>query len=426
MNVFRRKRKVHGKIVTSKTWYGEYRDAVSGRWQRVNLGLRLKETAMEKLRQLASQREKEAFGLRPTVALESNLSKPLMAQVEDYARKLTSDKCSKMHVYNSRNYLRIIFDECGWSIARDANVDGFFQWRTAQTKKAPKTLHEYQTTLKAFFGWLKKMRRIDFDPFEDLENVRLDGRKARVRRSLSAEEFQRLLDVANELHRLAYFVVGNTGMRRADAQALTWADLNLDAAESTWRSRPETAKNREDKVLPLHPAVGDALLRARPDVWKPTDKVFPKDAVPSIYRHRQYLKKAGIAYKTQDGQADFHALRMMFCSNMNANEVSLIYAAQFMRHKDWRQTASTYNDPHQLRLAAKIAQLPVLGNVGRWTEKRTEPIGLHSHASSHMDSHGLVGSSAQVLEFQKHEPELSATGTDGPLTQNGCPTRIRT
>jgi len=426
MNVFKRKRRVKGKIVTSKTWYGEYRDGVSGRRERINLGLRLKEAAMEKLRELASHREKEAVGLRPSAVLEANLSKPLMAHVEDYAAKLVGDKCSPMHVYNARNYLRIIFEDCGWKVATDANEDGFCQWRIRQTDKAAKTLHEYQTTLKAFFGWLKKMRRIAFNRFEDMDNVSLDGRKARVRRSLSAEEFQRLLDVADEKHRLAYFVTGNTGMRRGDIEALIWADLNLDAANPSWRSRAATAKNREEIVLPLHPAVRDALLQARPDSWKPADKVFGKDGIPSIYRHRQYLKKAGIAYKTQDGQADFHALRMMFCSNMNANEVSLIYAAQFMRHKDWRQTASTYNDPHQLRLADKIAQLPVLGNLSQGTEKRTELIGLHRQASSSTDNDGQKVEPVQVLDFQKHEPALSATGTDGPLSQIGCPTRIRT
>jgi hypothetical protein len=97
-----------------------------------------------------------------------------------------------------------------------------------------------------------------------------------------------------------------------------------------------------------------------------------------------------------------------------------------MRHKDWRQTASTYNDPHQMRLGDKIAELPVFGNLGQGTLKRTQAIGFHGQVPTRMDNNGQNGNQAEVTDSQEHEPELSATGTDGPLLENGCPTWIRT
>jgi hypothetical protein len=33
---------------------------------------------------------------------------------------------------------------------------------------------------------------------------------------------------------------------------------------------------------------------------------------------------------------------------------------------------------------------------------------------------------SELIEQEGHSPSLSATGTDGPLPQNGCPARIRT
>ena len=259
MSLFRRKRKlktkgegnkpVVKKPVASKTWYGEYLDPVTKKTVRVNLRVAHRAAAEEKLRQIKRERAEESLGMRPPAAQIANMGKRLDEHAQDYLHFLEGKGDSVEYIYNVGNCLRLAFIGCGWKVSGDANLDSYYIWRTSLRKpdktgkpgKAAKTIREYQAALSAFFKWLKDLGRIPFNPLENVARVPVDGRKQRVRRVVSAVEFQRLLEVAGE-RALAYHVVVNMGLRRGDGDGLTWGDLNLDGPSPSWISRATVAK----------------------------------------------------------------------------------------------------------------------------------------------------------------------------------------
>jgi len=123
---------------------------------------------------------------------------------------------------------------------------------------------------------------------------------------------------------------------------------------------------------------------------------------------------------------DLHALRTTFCTHVSNGGVPLVQAVQLMRHNDSRQTAETYYRADLQKLTPAFAKVPTFGNLKQGTRKGTGNIVPHGTSRSRMGSFNHETSNSEPLEQEGHSPSLSATGTDGPLPQNGCPARIRT
>jgi hypothetical protein len=91
--------------------------------------------------------------------------------------------------------------------------------------------------------------------------------------------------------------------------------------------------------------------------------VFP--VMPSMYMLKKDLAAAGIPYKDALGrQADFHALRHTFGTNLSLAGVLPRVAMELMRHSDLRLTMKVYTDPSQLPLADSIDRLPSFTKTG--------------------------------------------------------------
>jgi Phage integrase family len=76
---------------------------------------------------------------------------------------------------------------------------------------------------------------------------------------------------------------------------------------------------------------------------------------------RKDLAAAGIPYiDAQDRQADFHALRHTFATNLNRAGVTPRAAMELMRHSDMRLTAKTYTDVQALPLMPEVLKLPFI------------------------------------------------------------------
>ena len=72
------------------------------------------------------------------------------------------------------------------------------------------------------------------------------------------------------------------------------------------------------------------------------------------------LKHAGIPYKTSQGDADFHSLRMT--ANVMLGQAGIDRIRQlFMRHSDIRLTMATYDDESFLDLETAVKAMEKLG-----------------------------------------------------------------
>ncbi len=73
---------------------------------------------------------------------------------------------------------------------------------------------------------------------------------------------------------------------------------------------------------------------------------------------RADLKAAGIAYRTEEGFADFHALRHSFITAMGRADVPLTTAQRLARHSDPKLTARRYTHLGLMDLAGAVPALP--------------------------------------------------------------------
>ncbi len=141
-----------------------------------------------------------------------------------------------------------------------------------QQRRAASTRNKYVQMVKALFRWAERKGYIARNPITDAETIRREKHAKRQRRLapdlLSNEgkliregEESRLLAVAGaHLQRLIIAAL-ESGMRRGELLALTWADVNLERREITVRA--ETTKTRTARVLPISDRLAGVLEMAR-------------------------------------------------------------------------------------------------------------------------------------------------------------------
>jgi hypothetical protein len=82
--------------------------------------------------------------------------------------------------------------------------------------------------------------------------------------------------------------------------------------------------------------------------------------LPSMWKMKKDLKRAGIEYENDDGRADFHSLRHTLATNLVHRNVAPRVAMEILRHSDIRLTMN-YTDASLLPLADAIGKLPAFG-----------------------------------------------------------------
>lgn len=187
-------------------------------------------------------------------------------------------------------------------------------------------------------------------------------RLARLPRSLSAEEVDRLIAACNGADprrlrdRAILLLLARLGLRSGDVARMRLADINWSSG-----SLKVTGKGRYQVRLPLPQDVGDALLRYLER--RPTnindDHVFLRsnapckpfasgDGVSSVVKHA--LKRANIDTPAKGA----HLLRHTAATEMLRNGVSLDQAGLVLRHRSIDMTA--YYAKADVELLKQIAQ----------------------------------------------------------------------
>jgi integrase len=153
-----------------------------------------------------------------------------------------------------------------------------------------------------------------------------------------------------------YLFALDTGLRRAEIEAVVWGDVFLDVPKPYFLARASTTKNHLDAKIWLHSDLVEVLREIRPEDPALDERVFPR--VPSMYLFKKDLEAAGIPYMDALGrQADFHSLRHSFNTNLARAGVLPRVAMELMRHSDLRLTMKVYTDATQLPSAEGIDRL---------------------------------------------------------------------
>jgi len=339
----------------SRYYRGRYRLSNGPRWYEVALRVEQKELASANLQKLVREKEHELLGWIPAKPLRDAAQTSIGDHLAEYVADLEAQGASKKHVALSRNRTQRLCAECNWRLLRDITPDSFTRWRAKQNF-APKTCNAYLDHASAFLNWMEKASRIEKNPLANVTKVETRGRERRVRRALTIEQFNQLLEVSGK-RILFYMLAAYTGLRRGEVKALLLSDLHLNEARPYVLARASTTKNKKLAPLPLLPVLVGLLKALHPKPGQADGKVFPH-GVPSAKTMRGDLAKCGIPAVDENGRrVDIHALRKTFCTFLHIAGVPQRIAQELMRHSEPRLTATVYTDANLLPLHNEVQKL---------------------------------------------------------------------
>ena len=369
-HLFKPRRRRNGKPVVSKTWHARIRLRAGQPVESVNLRVRDKQVAQQKLAALVLEAEREASGILGPKPLRDAAAKPVAGHLADYLADLEALGRATQYVYDVRLRLTRLIEAAAWTNLGDVTAESFVSWRASRPRDtrpswkgrgpalSAKTLNDYLMLATGFLNWMQRHGRLAANPLAAVGKVEARGRETFKRRALTEAEALALVAHSGD-RSLVYMTAMMTGLRRGELRQLRWDDVDLDAEPPRIMARAATTKNRKDATLFLRDDLAAALARVRPSP-DATGRVFAK--LPTMEQVRADLSAAGIASRDTSGRVvDLHAMRHTFATHLALGNVSPTVAMRMMRHSDPRLTMVRYTDAGQLPVAAALDVLPKYG-----------------------------------------------------------------
>jgi integrase len=427
--VFKPRRKVRGKKVTARLYSGRYRLEGEGKFTEVRLKTTDKQVADKRLNQIVSEKERECAGIISPKHMRDSGVAPMGNHLGDFLQNLKTLGRDNDYIKNLRYRINILLRECGWDYPSNISGNSFEIWRARQ-KKAPKTLNQYLDSINALLNWMVQNGRIGSSPLRQVKKVQFYA--VRKRRAFSADEVRALLEVAGE-SRIGYLLAIHTGLRRGELKELRWGNIDLEAEAPFLRLDGEFTKNKSDAYIPLHPEIIGALRAIRPAGAISSDHVLVNKMLPSMWKMKSDLKRAGIVFEQDGRRLDFHSLRHTLATNLASSDVPPRVAMAIMRHSDIRLTMNNYTDASRLPLATAINSLPsfcavTAGSAAKnnYAQIRTQTLGSASPDQSLGGTTGFCGGSIKLLGTEGLWHDLALSDVVGEDVANGCLARTRT
>lgn len=271
----------------------------------------------------------------------------------------------------------------------------------ARVGGSPGNRKKHLSAISVWVKWLLNEDRIATNPLARV-TVPKGGRKSKERRALSVEQIQKLLDAARArplaaFHErygtevgpgvrqreraqkkrdeavtnfiavgreraLVYKTAVYTGLRLGEIASLRPCHLELDRKPFPRLQIPgKLTKNNQQARLLLVPAFAAELADWIRDTEKGQDDPLFHVPQASVRIMQKDLEVAGIPYKTSQGDADFHSLRMTANVMLGQAGIPARIRQLFMRHSDIRLTMATYDDESFLDLESAVKAMEGLG-----------------------------------------------------------------
>jgi integrase len=303
-------------------WYARVR--INGRDKRVSLG-RDKRVAREALEKLLHERNQaKRLGIRPTREVSFKAIKRdfwTYLRTQHKPTTLSAEKPRLEHIANHFGSTAL----CDV----DAGAVGDFVTALRRAGQSKASTNRYKSLLSVMFKWA-----VDRD-FARTNPVTGTGRLKEPERAvpyLSEGDVQRLVSACRDADYASFIrVLSDTGLRRSEALALQWRDVDLARRSLTVRA----SKTDQPRNVPLTGAVvaavaalaerqGIAALRGPDPVWPALAAIEPASVT---CRFRSVSKRAGFM------GLRLHDLRHGFASRLTQAGVPLPTVARLCGHK---------------------------------------------------------------------------------------------
>lgn len=393
--------------IDSKVWYGRFKGP-DGRRRTVALCAN-KSKAEQMLAKLMTDAKMGRLGL--VNPFEEHSRRPLAEHLADFRRYLEAKGNTARHAFRTFRDAGCVLEGCRFELIAHISPSPVVEWLAAERalgRFGARTSNYYLRDLKSFCRWLVKDGRTDRNPLAHLSGVNANGHVRRERRTLSGDEYARLVAAAragdDRLHfvwqakgrrpprkrairipagpdrAVLYLVATYTGFRVAELASLTPESFDLDADPGTVRVRASYSKRRRDDVQPLRADLVGVLREwlARKPAGRPLwPGHWPKFAARMVgadldAARATWIEEAGsdaerarrqrsdvLLFSDAAGRVfDFHAFRHQFITNLAAAGVHPKVAQALARHSTIGLTMDRYTHLSALDHTAALDQLP--------------------------------------------------------------------
>ena len=158
---------------------------------------------------------------------------------------------------------------------------------------------------------------------------------------------------------MLYRIAAGTGYRSEELQSLTPESFALEGPYPTITVEAGNSKRRRRDVQPIQPALAAMLapwVAARPKA-KP---IFPVSRWAILTGLQADLRSAGIPYTTDEGTADFHALRHTYITALAKSNAPVKIVQTLARHSTPVLTLGVYTHVGLYDQAPALDALPDL------------------------------------------------------------------
>ncbi len=351
-------------------------------------------------------------------------SAPVSELLEDFERTLHARSRTKKHVDHVTGRARRAFEACGfrtWADVAAPELERFLHERREKGLSAKASNH-ILASCKQFTRWAVEQGLQVSDPLATARpvNARVDPR--RRRRALTHEELRSLIlaaqsgpevrGVPGTVRAWTYRLAAETGFRANELQCLRVSDFHLPGPQPSVSLPASATKNRQEARLPLRAdtarELGDLFREKLPSASALPLPHWFKDKATSWLKAD--LKLAKIPYKTEDGVADFHALRGAFVTGLVRSGANPRLVQTLARHSTAALSIGVYTKLRSDDERRAIESLPSLaqGSGAKAPAKATGTDGSGVLAS------GLASDPAA---------ECSSMPLDAPSPQRGDPVK---
>jgi integrase len=241
-------------------------------------------------------------------------------------------------------------------------------------KLSPKSVRNVHTTIRKAFGDAVADRRLDWNPAEAAKVPRIE-RDGGPTVWTAAQVATFLHSVDGDRISALWVLVATTGMRRSEALALRWNDVDgerihirralVQYGRLVTEKEPKTARSR--RTVALDAAAAEALRRHRVaqaaerlaagEAYSDEDRVFA-DEIGRALRPGNVSKDFARAVKAVGlPSIGLHGLRHTFATLGLEAGVDTLYVSEILGHSSPVITSSIYQHARPERLAAAVAKV---------------------------------------------------------------------
>ena len=242
-----------------------------------------------------------------------------------------------------------------------------------------KTANYYLKAFQHFARWMVDDRRAATSPVAHLRAIEVQKKDIRrPRRPLEPDEVRRLLGatqateprfgLSGHERAMIYRLAVESGLRANEIRLLKVESFDFENCTVTVTDH--TAKNRQEKTLPLRPNTA-AEIKEMLATKLPAAQAFKVPNKPADML-KPDLAAAGIEYQDDAGRyCDFHSLRHTTGSLLAAAGIHPKIAQELMRHGDINLTMNLYTHTLRGQEADAVNRLPDFSTPSRESQKKT-------------------------------------------------------